>query len=68
MRQKEIETIFEYFYLRSLRMDNEGIELRNRLILRKADEVDLLEHIILLTRQQENDTIQMDLFRLLKLS
>lgn len=66
MRQKETAKIFEYFFLRSCRMENERIELNNKMILRKADEVDSLEYIIMLTRIKESSKIERDMYELLK--
>ena len=67
MKQKEKELIYQYWYLKDLRLSDDVATYEDRYKIRKCDEVDHLESIIAITRQKVFNEVMGDIFRILEL-
>ena len=67
MKQKEKELIYQYWYLKDLRLSDDVATFEDRYKVRKCDEIDHLESIIAITRQKMFDEVMLDIFRILDL-
>lgn len=67
MKQKEKELIYQYWYLKDLRLSDDVATYEDRYKIRKCDEVDHLESIIAITRQKMFDEVMLEIFQILEL-
>ena len=67
MKQKEKELIYQYWYLKDLRLSDDVATYEDRYKIRKCDEADHLESIIAITRHKMFDEVMLDIFRILEL-
>lgn len=67
MKRSEKELIYQYWYLKDLRLSDDVATYEDRYKIRKCDEVDHLESIIAITRQKVFNEVMGDIFRILEL-
>lgn len=67
MNKSEREKILQYWYLKDLRLSDDVVTYEDRYKIRKCDELDHLESIIAITRQNMFNEVMGDIFRILEL-
>mgnify|MGYP006980472202 CR=1 FL=1 len=67
MNKSEREKLYQYWYLKDLRLSDDVATYEDRYKIRKCDEADHLESIIAITRQKMFDEVMLDIFRILEL-
>lgn len=67
MKRSEKELIYQYWYLKDLRLSDDVVTYEDRYRLRKCDEVDHLESIIAITRQKMFNEVMLEIFQILEL-
>lgn len=67
MNKSERDKIYQYWYLKDLRLSDDVATYEDRYKIRKCDEADHLESIIAITRQKMFDEVMLDVFRILEL-
>ncbi len=67
INKTEREKIYQYWYLKDLRLSDDVATYEDRYKIRKCDEVDHLESIIAITRQKVFNEVMGDIFRILEL-
>lgn len=67
MNKSERDKIYQYWYLKDLRLSDDVATYEDRYKIRKCDEADHLESIIAITRQKMFDEVMLDIFRILEL-
>lgn len=67
MNKSEREKIYQYWYLKDLRLSDDVATYEDRYKIRKCDESDHLESIIAITRQKMFNEVMGDIFRILEL-
>ncbi len=60
--------IYEYLYLKNIRVEDEFILLKRNTWYRKMDELDYLEYIIVLTRLKMFQEISNDIQKILRMT
>lgn len=67
INKTEREKIYQYWYLKDLRLSDDVATYEDRYKIRKCDELDHLESIIAITRQKVFNEVMGDIFRILEL-
>lgn len=67
INKSEREKIYQYWYLKDLRLSDDVVTYEDRYKIRKCDELDHLESIIAITRQKMFNEVMGDIFRILEL-
>lgn len=67
MKRSEKELIYQYWYLKDLRLSDDVATYEDRYKIRKCDEVDHLESIIAITRQKVFNEVMLEIFQILEL-
>lgn len=67
MTEKEKEKIYDYWYHKNLKLQDDVVTYENRYLIRDCDEEDHLESIISITRKKAFDEFTLDIFKLLNL-